>query len=376
MIGAIHVSTAALRRNAEALRALAYPSQAAFVVKSNAYGHGLIETALAVEPLAARLCVYDADEALELRDASITAPILILGPIEPSELPAVLARDCEIALWDVGPYLATVVTSARAGRTAARVHLKIDTGVGRYGIRGDDAPDVAEAILQHSDIEIAGIFSHLAAAEELNSSFTELQLERFARAYAGIRTLFEGRSLPLPIAHIAASAAAILWPQTRLDMVRLGIALYGLWPSAQTRETAPPGLFLEPALSFRSSLVATRYVTAETPLGYGCSYVAPHEMRIGVVPLGYADGIPRALSNAGAFVVDGARCPIVGRIAMNATLLDITAAPNARSGSRVTLIGTDGDANVSADDWAQWAATINYEIVARLPATIPRVFTT
>jgi alanine racemase len=374
VIGAIHVSTTALRRNAEALRTLAHPSQAAFVVKSNAYGHGLVETARAVEPLAARLCVYGAAEALQLRDAGITAPILILGPIEPSALPEVLARDCEIALWDVGPYLATVLDGARAGHTTARVHLKIDTGVGRYGIRGDDALDVAEAILQHSDIEIAGVFSHLAAAEERNSPFTELQLERFARAYAGIRTLFEGRSLPLPIAHIAGSAAAILWPQTRLDMVRFGIALYGLWPSEQTRDAAPPGLALEPALSFRSSLVTTRYVNADTPLGYGCSYVAPHEMRIGVVPLGYADGIPRALSNTGAFVVDGARCPIVGRVAMNATLLDITAASNARSGSRVTLIGTDGDASVSADDWAHWANTINYEIVARLPATLPRIY--
>jgi alanine racemase len=374
VIGAIHVSTAALRRNAEALRALASPSQSAFVVKSNAYGHGLVETARTIEPLAARLCVYGAEEALELRDAGIAAPILILGPIDPARLRDVLARDCEIALWDVGPYLAAVVAGARAGRTAARVHLKIDTGVGRYGIRGDDAPDVAEAILQHSDIEIAGVFSHLAAAEELNAAFTDLQLERFMRAYAGVRTLFEGRSLPLPTAHIAASAAAILWPQTRLDMARFGIALYGLWPSAQTRDAAPTGLCIEPALSFRSSLVATRYVNAGTPLGYGCSFVSPREMRVGVVPLGYADGIPRALSNTGAFAVDGTCAPIVGRVAMNATLLDITAATNARSGSRVTLIGTDGDTTVSADDWAQWANTINYEIIARLPAAIPRIY--
>jgi len=155
--------------------------------------------------------------------------------------------------------------------------------------------------------------------------------------------------------------------------VRFGIALYGLWPSPLTREAMEgTGLTLRPALSFHSTLVAERSVRAGEPIGYGCTLHAPHEMRVGLVPFGYADGVPRALSNKGAFAVAGARAPIVGRVCMNVTLLDITHIPAARPGSHVTLIGNDGDASVTADDWAEWAETINYEIVARLPAGLPR----
>jgi alanine racemase len=175
--------------------------------------------------------------------------------------------------------------------------------------------------------------------------------------------------------HIAASAAAMLWPQTRLDMVRFGIALYGLWPSPQTREAMHENpLELRPALEYHSKLVVVRDVNAGASVGYGGSFHAPHDMRIGVVPAGYADGVPRLLSNRGAFAVDGTLCPIVGRVAMNMTLLDLTNAPNARAGSTVTLIGRDHGVEVSADDWAQWAETINYEIVTRLPTELPRVY--
>jgi alanine racemase len=227
--------------------------------------------------------------------------------------------------------------------------------------------------LQHRDLAVAGIFSHLAAAEEFDSPFTMLQLERFAKIVSRSAPSFEDLGTK-PLEHIAASAAAMLWAQTRLDMVRIGIALYGLWPSEQTREAMNgAGLELVPALSYLTKLVATRSVAAGSPVGYGCSYHATHDMRLGVVPLGYADGIPRALSNTGAFVVDGVRCPIVGRVAMNATMIDITTAVAAHTGSRVTLIGHDGAASVTADDWARWDDTINYEIVARLPAHIPRV---
>ena len=167
----------------------------------------------------------------------------------------------------------------------------------------------------------------------------------------------------------------MLWPQTRLDMARLGIALYGLMPSPQTREamSAAP-LDLRPALSYRSQIVVVRTIAAGASVGYGGSFHAPRDMRIGVVPAGYADGVPRALSNRGAFVVDGAICPIVGRVAMNMTEIDLTLAPSARVGSTVTLIGRDGDATVSADDWATWADTINYEIVTRLPSDLRREF--
>jgi alanine racemase len=158
-------------------------------------------------------------------------------------------------------------------------------------------------------------------------------------------------------------------------MVRIGVALYGLWPSAQTRTAMNGAQFgLEPALSMQSTLVAVRSVEAGAPIGYGGSYHAPKRTRIGIVPLGYADGIPRLLSNRGAFLVGGKRCPIVGRVCMNMTMIDLAAAPHAKPGDDVTLLGRQGEAEIGADDWAAWAETINYEIVARLPAELPRAY--
>jgi alanine racemase len=376
VIGNIHISLDAVRNNARALRDLVAPARASFVVKSNAYGHGLIEIAQAVEPFADRLCVYSIDEAIELRDAGIMRSIFVMGPIESADLQEAVARKFEIALWDTGAYLRSLCEAARSGNDRAAVHVKVNTGVARLGLEPADAADAIEDYARLPEVNIAGIFSHLAAAEEVDSPFTMEQLDKFERATRGTDALLESRGMR-PVRHIAASAAAMLWPQTRLDMVRIGIALYGLWPSPQTRIAMNGANFeLKPALSFETRLVTVRTVEAGTPIGYGCSYHAPKRTRIGVVPLGYADGIPRLLSNRGAFVVAGARCPVVGRVCMNMTLIDLAAAPAAKPGDAVTLIGPEGNASVTADDWAQWADTINYEIVARLPAELRREYIT
>ena len=200
---------------------------------------------------------------------------------------------------------------------------------------------------------------------------TELyQLARFSIARERVRARF-----PAAQHHIAASAAAMLWPQSRLDIARFGIALYGLWPSEQTRAAmGESGIALRPALAYRSQLVVTREIEAGEAVGYGCTFHAPRAMRIGVLPLGYADGIPRLLSGNGSFLIDGARCAILGRIAMNTTVLDLSHAPAAGVGATVTLIGRDGSEEIAADDWARWAQTISYEIVTRLPDTLPRRF--
>ena len=376
MIGSVRVSLAALRANANTLRTLLGPrSTTAFVVKSNAYGHGLLETALAVEPHASRICVFAPEEALELRDGGVTTPLLVLGPVEPDILEDVLAAEIEMTLWDTHEFVRTLAMAARKAHTRAAVHVKVNTGLNRLGLEPHDVADAVQDYLRIADLNIVGMFSHLAAAEEIDSPYTMHQLDRFNEAYASSQALF-GESNPPPIRHIAASAAAMLWPQTRLDMARVGIALYGLWPSEQTRIAMNgDAIDLIPALSYTSQLVITRSVDAGEAIGYGCAFHAPRSMRIGVVPLGYADGIPRALSNKGSFVVDGVRCPIVGRVAMNMTVVDITHAPKAHAASAVTLIGTDGEGSVTADDWAAWSDTINYEIVTRLPSTLSRIYT-
>jgi alanine racemase len=374
MIGSITVRLGAIRRNALALRELIAPAKAAFVVKSNAYGHGLTAVAKVIQPLAFRICVYSIDEALELRDAGITARIFVMGPIESADLDDALAHNIEVALWDTGSYLRALAGTASRRHTRFAVHVKINTGAARFGLEASDAPDALEDYARISEIDVIGVFSHLAAAEELDSPFTNIQLEKYERAMQAAKTIFEQKGIQ-PIRHIAASAAAMLWPQTRLDMARCGIALYGLWPSPETRVAMNgASLALEPALSYTTTLAAVRSIEAGTPIGYGCSYHAPKATRIGIVPVGYADGVPRLLSNHGAFIVAGARCPIVGRVCMNVTIIDLAAAPNAKPGDAVTLIGKDGNAAVTADDWALWAQTINYEVVTRLPESVPRIF--
>jgi len=374
VIGTLRISTGALRHNAHALRELVGPQHAAFVVKGNAYGHGMIDTALAIEGLATKLCVYSIDEALELRDGGITAPILILGPVPPGSLDEAMAGDFEVALWDTKGFLRDLSQAALHAQKRAPVHVKINTGLNRLGLQPGDLPDAVESYGRMNGIEIVGVFSHLASAEELDSPYTMLQLECFNDAYQQAEPLLAARGFT-PIRHIAASAAAMLWPQTRLDLSRFGIALYGLWPSAPTREAMNGGkLPLQPALSYETELVVVRTIEAGEPVGYGTTFHAPRQMPIGVIPLGYADGIPRALSNKGQVLIDGVRAPIVGRIAMNMSFVDLSHVPNAHVGSKVTLIGRDGSQEITADDWATWADTINYEIVTRLPVTLLRTY--
>ncbi|MGA2760500.1 MAG: alanine racemase [Candidatus Cybelea sp.] len=374
MIGRLRISLAALRHNGSVLCRLVGPQRAAFVVKGNGYGHGLVETARAVEPLAMRLCVYGADEGLALRAAGIAAPILVLGPVPPEVLDEALGANLELAVWNVAAFARRVAAAAGRRRTRAFVHLKVNTDLNRLGVEPEEMSGAVERLLGTAEITLGGIFSHLAAAEEIDSPYTMHQLGAFERALREAKPLLD-RSGLAPIRHIAASAAAMLWPQTHLDMARFGIALYGLMPSPQTSAAMNERpLDLRPALSYASELIVVRTVTAGASVGYGGSFHAPRDMRVGVVPAGYADGVPRALSNRGAFIVDGALCPIVGRVAMNMTQIDLSNAPNAHVGSLVTLIGSDGESAVTADDWAAWSDTINYEIVARLPSDLPREF--
>jgi alanine racemase len=374
MTGRIEVSLGALRHNAALLKSLAAPAQSAFVVKGNAYGHGLLAVAKAIEPSAVRLCVFTAEEGLELRSGGIAVPILVLGPVSAGAIPGAVAAELETALWDAGGFAARLAAEARVQGRRAGVHLKVNTDLNRLGLDPSEVQHAVASLAAMPELSLIGIYSHLAAAEEIDSPYTQHQRDAFDRALNDVEPLLAGRPVS-PLRHIAASAAAMLWPWTRLDMVRFGIAVYGLMPSpqiAEALEAQPPGL--RPALAYRSELVVTRTVAAGASVGYGGTFHAPRAMRIGVVPAGYADGVPRALSNRGAFAVDGALCPIVGRVAMNMTQIDLTEAPRAHVGSTVTLIGKDGEASVTADDWARWSETINYEIVTRLPSEVPRVY--
>ena len=367
MIAELRVDLGAIARNVRALAALTAPARIVPVVKANAYGHGLVDVARALDGAVARFAVYEPDEALALRAAGVAAPIHVLGPIPAASLADAHAAGVAITLWDDGAYARDAAAVARRSGMPLPIHAKIDTGVVRLGMPTERAPRTLARYAAQPEFRLDAVFSHLAAAEELDSTFTHEQLARFADATRGVAPTVER--------HIAATAAGMLWPQTRLDSVRAGIGIYGLWPSPETEAVMRArGLELEPALTWRTQIAIVHDVPAHTPVGYGCAYHTKRPSRIGVLPIGYAEGLPRNAGDRGVVLIDGVRCRIVGRVCMNMAFVDCTDAPGAHPGSPVTLIGADGDARIGADELAAAVGTIAYEIVARLPAGVARVF--
>jgi alanine racemase len=365
LIATIEVDLGALARNADALARLVAPAKLTAVVKANAYGHGLVPVARALAPHAARLCVYALEEAVALRDAGIDAPLHILGPVEPNDLDVAHATKAQLTLWDHELYARQVASVARRRRRTFAVQAKIDTGVVRLGIEPEAAPKVLRQYANTPEFDLTGTFTHIAAAEELDSSFTLEQTERFLRAAQGLDARVER--------HVAATAAAILWPETRLDAVRCGIGLYGIWPSdeAETQMRAR-GLTLEPGLSWRTQIVALHEIGAGTTVGYGRTWTAQRRSTIATLPIGYAEGLPRSAGGTAHALVRGVRVPVIGRVCMDMAFLDVTGVPGAVAGDTVTLIGADGAERITAEELAAACGTIGYEIVARLPAHVPR----
>jgi alanine racemase len=367
VIAELRIDLGAIARNVRTLAALTAPAAVVPVIKANAYGHGLVDVGRALAGAVPRLAVYALDEALTLRAAGIATPIHVLGPVPAAALADAHAADVAVTLWDDGAYLRDAIAVARRGGAPLAVHAKVDTGVTRLGMSAADAPALLADYARAPELRLDGVFSHLAAAEELDSTFTHEQLARFAGA---TRDLAPGVER-----HIAATAAAMLWPETRLDSIRAGIGIYGLWPSPETETIMRArGVELEPALAWRTQLVAVHDVPAHTPVGYGCAYHTKRPSRIGVIPIGYAEGLPRNAGDRGMVLIDGVRCHIIGRVCMNMAFVDATDAPRAHPGSTVSLIGSDGAARIGADDLATAVGTIAYEIVARLPVAVPRVY--
>ena len=351
------IDLAAIRANVARLRALVRPARYLAVVKANAFGHGLVPVARALTGRVDGFCVYRADEATALRDAGVAEPILILGPVEPDERAAAHDAQAAIALWSDGAFRRdTARLAARSGRPV-RVHVKVDTGVTRLGIAADAAPALLASYLDEPALAFEGVFTHLAAAEELESAYTFAQLDTFERALAPVAARLAERGV---VRHAAASAAAMLFPSSRFDAFRAGIATYGIWPSPETRHAVAGALELTPALSWRTDLVVVRDVEAGRSVGYGCTFHTSRPSRIGVLPIGYAEGLPRALGANGSALVAGRRVPFVGRICMNMSFVDVTDVPNVRTGDRVTLVGGDGDERIGANDLADAAGTIGW----------------
>ncbi len=359
------VDLASIRHNLQALRSgVADNVRQMAVVKADAYGHGAVPVArTALETGAEWLAVATVAEGKELRDAGITAPTLVLGPIPIED--AVPAVNGQLAVTvcsrDGAAQLAAAAVAAGA---PAAVHVKIDTGMGRLGVELGEAVEFISWVTEQPGLQLAGVFSHFASADETDLTFARLQLVRFQQVLAAL----EQRRVTIPLRHMANSAATLVLPESHLDLVRNGIAIYGLYPSPEIPRTVE----LKPALRWETAICHLKTVPPDTPLSYGGTFRTPRESRIATLPVGYADGYPRLLSNRGRVVVRGRLAPVVGRVCMDMILADVTDIPAVACGDPVLLIGRTGAAEVSADDIARLCGTINYEVTCAIGKRVPR----
>ncbi|MFA5009742.1 MAG: alanine racemase [Patescibacteria group bacterium] len=347
------------------------------VVKSNAYGHGLFEVARqAIKSGADYLGVITDQEAMILRKHGIIQPILVLGVVPKDNIAMLIRNKIALSVYNEESYR-TIARIADIINRKAIVHIKIDTGTNRLGFTNlDNALRIIKLIVaKRRQFDLEGLYSHLASVEELNQSYTNDQILMFERLLARVDKL----GIKIPIISLAASAAAIMLPESRFNCVRIGIALYGLWPSRGVelwckRSKKTRNFHLKPALTYKTKLVHIKRVRAGSFIGYGCNYQAKSAMTIGVIPVGYFEGLPRHLSNMGFALLKGAVVPFVGRVCMNMTILDISRRPRAKVGDEVVLIGRSQTKEITTTDIADWASTINYEIVSRMPEHIERVY--
>ena len=338
------------------------------VVKADAYGHGAVRVArAALDAGASSLAVAYPQEALELRDAGIDAHTLVMGllpAVNPDAVDTIVATGAAQAVADRD---APKALGARASANRpVPVHVKVDTGMGRIGIRPEEALSYIEYLTSIPGITVEGIFTHFPSADESDLSFTDGQIASFTDL---LQTL-EGSGIRIPFRHMANSAGILACKDSYVNMVRPGIMLYGLYPSHDVEQSIP----LSPALRWVSAVRFLKEVPPGTPISYGRTFVTPRPSVIATLPVGYADGYNRLLSNRGCVLVRGKRAPVVGRVCMDMTMIDVTDIDNVAVGDEVVLIGAQGDDEITADEMAELLGTINYEVTCAISKRVPRVY--
>ncbi len=371
------IDRGAIAHNVRELRRITHPrSRLLVAVKADAYGHGAAEVSRTVLAHgASHLGVARLAEGAELRRRGITAPILIFGytPVEQTGLLCDLRLTPAVYSLESARKIAAVL---RLRNQHLPVHIKVDTGMGRLGVpsqplRLDQGPTAVEEILSIAGLEeirLEGIFTHFASSDDADKRFAHQQFSRFQEL---VRQL-QDAGLHIPICHAANSGAIIDLPETHLDMVRAGIAVYGLFPSDHVDRTR---LDLRPAMSLKARIIHLKTVPAGTAISYGSTYRTAAPATIATVPAGYGDGYDRRLSNRGCMLVRGRRAPIAGRVCMDLTMLDVSHIPDVQVGDEVVLMGRQGGETISADELAALLRTINYEVVTRVMARVARRFT-
>lgn len=372
----VEINDKALVANARALKNATNPNVIfCSVLKANAYGHGLELCAniLQREHATDWIAVNALWEAEKIRNSGITLPLYVMGYIPLSELEHVFTHDVHIVVYNQE----TILELEKLGnqlRKIARVHLKVETGNHRQGIYEHEIPSWIELLQKCSHVILEGLSTHFANIEDTNDhSYAQEQMKRFD----GYVSLFSDAGISIPLLHCANSAATILFPKTHGTLVRTGIALYGLWPSDEIKnvsgEKSGPQKSLISVLSWKTRIAQIKSISKGSSVGYGCSYRAEKDMIIAILPVGYYDGYDRRLSNNGAVLLHGKRAKLCGRVCMNMIMVDITGIDNVRIEDEVTLIGRDGDEEITADEMAANMGTIHYEVVTRIREGIARI---
>lgn len=365
----IEVELEALAHNTQQIKRLLSPSTALMaIVKADAYGHGAVTVAQTVlQHGATCLGVATIPEGIELREAGIQAPILILGATNTVEQVEAIVR------WKLQPTLCTPQQALMFSTTLAEmvgkynllVHLKIDTGMSRLGILWEQAGEFAKFVKCLPHLQIASIYSHLATADNPDRKLMHLQQTRYQEVINSLQQV----GISPPTLHLANSAATLLDSAFHYDLVRVGLAIYGLYPASHLRNK----LDLKPALQVKARVTQVKTTPAGTGISYGQQYITEQEMLLAVVGIGYADGVPRALSNQITVLIRGQHIPQVGTITMDQLMLDASTIPDLCEGEIVTLLGQDGGHKISADDWANTLNTISWEVLCGFKHRLPRV---
>lgn len=340
------------------------------VIKTDGYGHGAIPIAkeLEEEECVFGYAVATAEEALDLRKNEINKPILILGYTFPGKYEELIRHRISMAVFREDSLNEISQIAAKVGEKAL-VHIKVDTGMGRIGVMPDETGlAFAQKILNNEFLCLEGVFTHFAKADEQDKTFTYGQIEKYRNFVGEIEKRY---NYNIPIKHTSNSAGIIDLREANMNLVRAGIILYGLWPS---EEVGKELLVLKPALSLYSTIVFIKDVKPGTTVSYGGTFVAKENMKIATIPVGYGDGYPRSLSGKGYVLIHGKKAPILGRVCMDQFMVDVTHIENVKMGDKVTLIGTDGEENISVEELGTLADKFNYEFVCGLSKRIPRIF--
>jgi len=363
------IDLGAVARNVQALRGLLRPgTRLMAVVKANAYGHGAVEVSrVALAAGADMLGVARVAEGAMLRRAGIDAPILVLGCVPPHQCDELIRFELRATVYN-RELAEELAAAGRRRGTRVPVHVKVDTGMGRLGWLTEDR-DLEEVlrVARLPGLEVEGIFTHFAAADERDKAFTRRQLALFLDFLERLKK----KGLEVPYRHAANSAALIDLPETQLDLVRPGISLYGLYPSPEVDRAR---VTLHPAMTFKTVVAAVKRVPAGFTVSYGCTYVTPCPSVIATIPAGYADGYSRLLSSRGQVLIHGRRARVVGRVCMDMFMVDVSHIPDVAVGDEVVLFGRQGGAELPVEEVAGTIGTINYEVVCMVSARVPRVY--